>query len=47
MSTPYQTGDYLRGVVQCRSCYWYIGKKIVRRDRGVCPICNADIKNAA
>lgn len=41
-----KTGDSLRGVVRCKSCFWYIGRKILKRDRGVCPICDADVPEA-
>jgi hypothetical protein len=47
MSGDYKAGDHLRGVVRCESCLWYIGRKILRRDRGVCPICDAEIREAA
>ena len=47
MSGDYKTGDYLRGVVRCESCLWYIGKKMLRGTDSVCPICDADVKEAA
>ena len=36
-------GESIRGVVLCQSCGWYVGRRLLRRDEGVCPVCDAEV----
>ena len=35
----------IRGVTRCQECLWYIGNRILKKHRNVCPNCESEIED--